>query len=276
MKKIQKSKFPEQSASVRIFGVNRIQKCRSKNYSFKFLVVALIFALCALSLSKSEGFAQEMQSQNFRVQGGNFNMTSGNKTSQNFKLSDVVGQTGAGIFASKGYIIHAGFLNEAEGGLLSFSVDPNVIDFGNLTPNNPLEKTLRITISNGNATGYTVRVSENQPLATAVGAEIPDTVCDGVKNTPCSISQSRGWLDPSTYGFGYKVEGRTSPSDFNRKNYFRPFAATRKNDKPVVVMESRAKKAVDQSTMTLRVNIGANQPVGQYRNVLSFSAIAGI
>src|SRR3990167_8306802 len=72
-------------------------------------------------------FAQDMSSQNFIIQGGNFNITSGNKSSTNFRLADVVGQTAANTFASKGYIIQAGFLNSAQAQALSFTVSPSLI-----------------------------------------------------------------------------------------------------------------------------------------------------
>lgn len=237
------------------------------------VIIIIIFITFISDLSAN---AQEMQSQNFKIQGGNFNMTSGNKASQNYKLSDVVGQTAAGLFASKGYLIQAGFLNAAAGEALSFSVYPSVADFGNLTPNNPVERSLRITIGNGNATGYSVRVSENQPLSTLAGAEIADTVCNSGKDGACTIISAAKWSDNSSYGFGYKISGRTIPQDFNKESFYRPFPATRRNENPILIMQSAAKKVVDQATMTLRINIGPNQPVGQYRNVLSFSALVGI
>ena len=220
--------------------------------------------------------AQEMKSQNYVLQGGNFNITSGNKESQNFKLSDVVGQTAAGTFASKGFIINAGFLNGAAGETFSFSVSPTVIDFGNLTPETPVERTLKIKIGNGNAAGYLVTVSENQPLSTSVEAVIPDTSCDSAAGEPCTAKQASLWTKNTNYGFGYRMAGLTVPVDYTRENYYRPFPSSKRSDQPIPIMQSEAKKVIDDAIMTLKVNIGPNQPVGQYRNVLSFTALAGI
>lgn len=239
----------------------------------KIIFIIVIMIITVISADPGEVSAQQMSSQNFRIEGGNFNMTSGNKESQNFKLSDVVGQTAAGIFASKGYIIQAGFLNGAAGTAISLSVYPAIVDFGALIPNNPVEKSLRITISNGNATGYTVRVSENQPLTTLAGAEITDTVCDSKK--PCSLTQAASWGKSQT-GFGYRVSGRTTPQDFEKENFYRPFPASRRNEQAALVMQSQAKRVIDQANMALRLLVDQNQPVGQYRNVLSFSALVGI
>ena len=206
-------------------------------------------------------------------------MTSGNKASQNFKLSDVVGQTSANVFASKGYIIQTGFANTAAGAPFAFSVSPTLVDFGLLVPNIPVEKEVRISISNGNATGYNVKVAQNQSLSTSVGAEIPDTICDTKQpagGQPCNNTSASQWIMNSSYGFGYKLAGKTVSTDLVKDNYYRPFAQTRKNEQAAMILESHAKKVVDQATMTLRLVVGPNQPVGQYKNVITFTAMVGI
>jgi hypothetical protein len=238
-----------------------------------FIFLLLPAAYCLLPLRGIH--AEELSSQNYRIQGANLNMTSGNKTSTNFKLSDVVGQTAAGLFASKGFIVEAGFLNGAAGSTFSFTVSPLSLDFGNLTPNTPVEKNIKIKISNGNSPGYTVRVSENQPLSTTAQAEIPDTICD-LPTNPCTQAGAAKWISTTIYGFGYKMNGRTIPVDFLKDGFFRPFPASRRNEQQALIMQSQAKKVKDDATMTVRVNVGPNQPVGQYRNVLTFTALAGI
>lgn len=234
-----------------------------------------VFVIIIAIFLTQKAKAQEMNSQNFKIQGGNFNMTSGEKSSTNFKLSDVVGQTAAGVFASKGYIIQAGFLNAAAGEVFSFTVVPAVVDFGNLLPNVAMEKTVEIAIANGNVPGYIVKAAENQPLSTSVGSEIPDTVCD-LPDKPCTTAAASSWVKNTTYGFGYRLSGMTVPIDFGKEGYFRPFPATRRNEQPALIMQSQAAKVTDKATMTLRLAIGREQPVGLYRNVISFTAIAGI
>ncbi len=249
-----------------------MQKCNSK---LKIIFFAVVFNFSFLLFNLSVANAQVMKSENFVLQGGNFNMTSGNKESQNFKLSDVVGQVAAGIFTSKGFIINAGFLNGAAGTFLNFSVSPTLADFGQLTAETPVTRDLTIKIANGNYPGYIVKASQNQPLKTFVEAEIPDTACDSSDN-PCTKAQGTLWQSPTSYGFGYRMSGRTVPTDFLHANYFRPFPATRKNEQPVIVMQSQAKKVTDEGKMHLNLNVSKDQPVGQYRNVISFTAIAGI
>lgn len=220
-------------------------------------------------------FAQEMKSTNFKIQGGNFNITSGNKSSVNYKLSDVVGQTASIIFTSKGYIIQSGFLNTAAGEVIAFSINPSTIDFGTLIPNNPVEKDLSIFIGNGNVPGYKVTVSEAHPLATTVGSEIADTVCDNPSN-PCTYTKATAWTGSTSYGFGYRVKGTTVSSDFSSDTFYRPFPSTKRSDQAATIMESSLKKALDKATMSLRVVINHDQPVGLYSTNIIFTAIPGI
>ncbi|OIO12946.1 hypothetical protein COV53_04765 [Candidatus Gottesmanbacteria bacterium CG11_big_fil_rev_8_21_14_0_20_37_11] len=239
-----------------------------RKLSFVSILLFIIFVCSPLAR------AQDMNSSNFKIQSGNFNMTSGNKSSTNFKLSDVVGQTAAGVFASKGYIINAGFLNSAAGQIFSFSVSPTTVDFGALTANSPMEKSIQITIKNGDVPGYLVKANENQPLSTTAGAEIPDLAC--IEDTICTIIKAGKWTGNTTYGFGYRMSGRTVPQDYSNASYFRPFPASRRNELSAVIMETKARKVTDQAEMKLRLNVSPQQPVGQYRNVLTFSALAGI
>lgn len=220
-------------------------------------------------------FAQEMSSQNFRIQSGNLNMTSGSKSSANYQLSDVVGQNAATVFTSKGYIIQSGFLNSAAGSVFSLSIQPQYIDFGNILPNSPVEKTVQITIANGDVPGYSITVAQNQPLQTSAGAQISNTVCDN-NAKPCTTTKAAIWETPGIYGFGYNISGNSIARDFLDEKYFRPFADLSKKENPATIMLSQQRKVVDQTTMRLKLHISPDQPVGQYKNSLNFTAIAGI
>src|SRR3989338_9087215 len=95
--------------------VFRISSCHLLLTTYYLLPATIYFLLSSSYLLLSTfyflptiAFAQEMSSPNFRIQGGNLNMTSGNKASQNFNLSDVVGQTASSLFSSKGYLIQSG------------------------------------------------------------------------------------------------------------------------------------------------------------------------
>jgi hypothetical protein len=238
------------------------------------LIIIIITGILYFDYPRFLISAQEMNSQNYRIQGGNLNMTSGDKSSSSYKLSDVVGQSASIIFSSKGYSVNSGFLNSAAGTNFSFTISPINIDFGELKPKNPVEQNLTLTISNGNVPGYTVKVSESQPLSTSLGAEIPDTRCD--PKTPCTPEKAAEWQNDAIYGLGYRMTGSATPLDFSRGYLYRSFPAILRNEKPATIMKSRAKKVTDMAGMSIKVNIPKEQPVGQYKNILIFTAIAGI
>lgn len=245
-----------------------------KKTSFLVFFFALSFEFCALSLRATFTHAQDMSSESFQIRGGNFNMTSGQKESENFKLADVVGQVAAQIFTSKGYIINAGFLNAAGGEFFGLSVSPSTVDFGTLLPNLPAEKSVVIGVTTGNFPGYTVTVAENHTLKTLVEAEIPDTSCNS--DSPCSPNQAGTWSGSGKPGFGYHMDGKTVTKDFQESSSYRPFASVSQNIRPSLIMTSTAKKTSDHATMTLKVLIDQNQAVGQYKNILQFSALIGL
>lgn len=262
------------------------KKNGGKNWMIRLLgyclpVIALAKAgviglFISLSFLPQTLLAQTMSSENFQIQGGNFNMTAGTKESDKYRLQDVVGQTAAGIFNSKGYIIQAGFLNSATEAFFSLTVSPVLVDFGSLIANNPVERSVKITVTNGSVPGYNVWVIENHPLSTTTEAQIPNTACDLDQKHPCTYLQAGSWKDISSYGLGYGLEGRTIPQGFTSIDFYRPFPAVNQGEKPVLIMSSTQEKATDQAKMTLKVNISPNQPVGQYSNIINFSAAAGI
>ena len=216
-----------------------------------------------------------MSSKKFQIQGGNFNMTSGTQTSTNFKLADVIGDLAAGNFATKGYHLQTGFQNIAAGSAVSFSISPVLVDFGSLTPNNPLEKQIFLKISNGKVPGYTVKVAQNHQLTSPSQATTPDTVCDNHQK-PCTQTQASRWQLNSSFGLGYRVSGTAVTQDFNTDFAYRPFASISRNDKAVLIMESSRENTTDEAVMTVKLNVDHNQPVGMYENVIIFTALAGI
>ena len=72
----------------------------------------LILTACLYLLSifiPSFIYADNLDSDNYTIQMGNINMTSGRKSSSSYTLTDTVGQTFQGQFDSNGYVLLAGF-----------------------------------------------------------------------------------------------------------------------------------------------------------------------
>lgn len=246
------------------------------NLNFFLTICSLFIVLCSLFWAPDQVGAQNMSSQNYQIQGGNFNIAAGTKSSSSYRLVDLVGQTASQIFASKGYIVQSGFLNTAATSILSFSVSPLTVNFGKLTPNQPVIKNLFISVTVGNIPGYIVYTTQDMPLSTDVGSEIADTVCDGQKNRLCTTQKANLWQETDSYGLGFRLEGKTVPKDFAKANFYRPFSSLSKNELAQTIMQSSNKKAADTAKMLLKVNISRNQPVGIYHNQLIFTAMPGI
>jgi hypothetical protein len=217
-------------------------------------------------------FAINMESPLFKIQYGEIGIAGGNKNSENYYLSDTVGQTAAGQFNSTGYIVKAGFQYLHSIIPFRFSISNTNINFGTLIPNTPQTATTVLTVSFGAAGQYQVTAIEEGKLRTLDEANsIPDTQCDGGVNT-CNESLARPWTSISGYGFGYNMSGNDVPTDFVDSTYFRPFPDRTENESPAVVMSSTNVGKNRQATMTFKVNISPIQPAGKYQTIINFVA----
>jgi len=209
-----------------------------------------------------------MQSDSYKILFGNFNITSGTKTSSSYTLTDTVGQTAAGEFNSTGYTVKAGFQYIYTLYDFSFSISDITIDFDTLTPGTPKTATNILTIS-APGTGYSITTLENHPLQTANNDQISDTTCD---DSSCSESSASPWTLATTYGFGFNISGNDVPLDFVDTTYFRQFADDSSGETPQVIMSSTQAGQNRTATVTYKVNIAGNQTAGDYSNYLTFIA----
>ncbi|OGG18984.1 hypothetical protein A3D78_03065 [Candidatus Gottesmanbacteria bacterium RIFCSPHIGHO2_02_FULL_39_14] len=236
----------------------------------------LIFGFCLLNLRPSLAGAQDMSSESYQLQGGNFNITSESGTSSPARLIDQIGQTSAQIFSAKGILLQSGFLNKASGSSLNFTVNPVIVNFDPLTAGEAVYKDIFIVVENGDFPGYSVLLSQNQPLTSQTGEQIPDTVCDALKNKPCSVYKSNLWQEKLSYGLGYHVKSQNTPREFNKEYFFRPFSSLSKKELPVVFMQSVEKKIKNSAVVTLKLHLSPQQAISIYQNELIFTAIPGI
>jgi len=246
-----------------------------KNYNlklkiFRFCIVIFTFAFCILNLGGVA--AVSMDSSSFRIESASINDTAGNKTSDNYKLSDTLGQLAAGEFSSTGYIIKAGFQYLHSIIPFRFSISDISINFGTLMPNTPATGTTELTVYFGAAGEYQVTATELGKLRTLNEANnIPDTNCNGGADT-CTDSQAKVWTSSTAYGFGYGMTGNDIPSDFINSTYYRYFADKNLSEAPQIVMSSPNVGKNRQATMTMKANISNVQAAGSYQTVINFVA----
>ncbi len=235
--------------------------------------LVFVFALLLFCISFVNVLAQErVESDNYRIIFPNFNSGAGIPTSSNYELNTTLGQTAPGLFSSTGFRVKSGFQYISSIIPFSFSISDIQKNFGSLTPNTPSTSTSTLVVSSGGASGYSVKVSENNPLKTSDGLNtVIDTLCD----TTCSETTAGLWTSTTKYGFGFNMSGDDVPTDFTNSNYFRQFADRSLSETPATIMTSNNVGRTRTATITYKINVSGVQEAGTYQNVLMFTAIPG-
>lgn len=236
----------------------------------KFLIA--LITTCYLLFTVSSAFAQTMTNSFFKIIMGNLNMAAGNVANSTYNLSITAGQTAPGLYLGTNYKVRAGFQYVRVGKIaFTFTLSPNLIDFGVITPTNPVTRTVGLTVSSGAAKGFTVIASENQPLTSSQNSVIPNTTCD---NGDCSTLKATAWASSLAYGFGYRcddVTGANCSTTFS-DTFYKPFALSPTSD---TVMRSTTGGKTRKSQLTYKVNVSGSQAPGVYTNVVTYIAAPG-
>ncbi|MFH2019596.1 MAG: hypothetical protein ABII80_03225 [bacterium] len=225
--------------------------------------------LCLLLTTAPLVLAETMQSDSYRLRFGNFNMTSGTKTSLSYNLTDTVGQTVAGLFTSAGYSIKAGFQYLYTLYDFSFSLSGLAIDFGSLTPSFFQTASHTITVS-APGQGYSVSTIASSRLQKSGSSDfIPNTSCNA---GTCTTTTAGIWDNTSAYGFGYNLTGNDIASDFVSSSYYRPFADFSLGGTPAVIMSTSSAGKNRSATVTYQINTPTSQPAGYYSTQITYIA----
>lgn len=242
----------------------------SRSLFFIFLLLTINY-----SLFTNIVYGQHFTSPSFNIDWGNFNITSGRKTSTNYSLTDTVGQNAPGAYQNSGYFIKSGFqyiydtFNQ-----LSLSIDNLNISLGTLAAGSTSTATNTITISTPSGRGYQVLAQYNHPLTLVSGTTIPDTSCD---SNSCNPSTSGVWSDTNVYGFGYNVLGVNSSgtvtnvgtsSFFTNSSYYRPFSQSGQ----AIIDETGPVKS-HSARVTYKANVSAVQAAGTYQNSIIYTLV---
>lgn len=242
-----------------------------------FIILAsftFIFAVGQKLITIDQVLAFTMSNSNWIIDFANLNMTSGKPTGTNYKVSNTVGQIAPGLYTGTNYTVRAGFQYVYSIIPFRFSISNLEIDFGTLTPTNPVTRTSTLTVSIGSANGYTVTAFENHALLIpGNGQMIPDTTCD---SGTCSETTSSAWTSTLAYGFGYRcdnVSGTDCASGFSSGNNYKQFANNSLNELSQPVMVGTNVGRNKQATITYKVNISGTQPPGSYTNQIVYMAV---
>jgi len=222
--------------------------------------------------------AERLESNSYVIQFGNFNVTAGEKESSSYKVTDTVGQTGAGPYGQYGvssYFVGGGFQYIYQIDEFSFSISKLLIDLGELSTGVHNTDNLTMTITTRGAGGYVIYAYESSPLANEedTAVTIPDTICD---SGSCDQTSAGIWTDANVGGFGFNVTGTDASSDFLTTDHFRQFAdrSAAETMQPIASSVDIVKDRVATVTYKAGLSVGY-QAAGTYYTSTSFVAVPG-
>ena len=155
-----------------------------------------------------------------------------------------------------------------------FSVSDTTINFGMLTPTNPIIRTTTLSTNRSKSIGYFVTAYENHELINAVSPDIiPDTTCD---DGFCKEDIASTWSNILTYGFGYRCDNLISSDcadDFLIPETFKHFANNSKQQSPQTVLRATANTTTGKSEIIYKINISNTFKPNQYSNTVTYIAV---
>ncbi len=156
--------------------------------------------------------------------------------------------------------VQTGFINSQNGKPMRVAVSADFINYGPITPTNPIIRKINISVYPGSALGYQLLAFANHPLRSEASPlklddqTIPDTTCD---NGSCSQNTPSIWVNPFTFGLGYSFDDVL----------YKQFADLSKNEPMVAILPQE---------LTIKLNISQNEPLPKnkhYENTFVFLAI---
>lgn len=246
---------------------NQTLGSRLKYSAFTLLTLASII-WCLASITSPVHAQSTMDSTNYKIRLGNFNMTSGTKTSASYNLTDTVGQTVAEYFSGTGYHVKAGFQYLYTLYNFSFAISSLAINLGTLSPNTFATATNTLTVT-APGSGYSVSAFETSKLKNASSNTIADTTCD---SGTCNETSAGVWTTATNNGFGYNVNGSDTSADFISSTYFRPFPDASLSEVPSTIMTSSTAGKNRVATVTYKASAPAGQAGGTYTTQIVYIA----
>lgn len=226
------------------------------------------FFLSAGSLA----LAETMQSSSYIIQFGNLNVTSGEKSSASYKVTDTVGQIAPGEYDGTGYVVKSGFQYIYPFRQFSLKISKVTIDLGELTPGSFNTDSHTIIVDTDGAGGYAVKAFETHPLRLQSGTTtIRDTLCD---SGTCTESTAATWTTATNHGFGFNVSGDDEEADFSTLNHYRQFADISNAETMKTIMSGSGVSINRNATVTYKVAPAGNQEAGLYETLVTYTLIA--
>ena len=242
----------------------------------RFKIIFLLLVACYLLLvAPPLAGAQTMSNQNYKIKMQEFNSISGTTTNTDYTVRSTVGELAPIVSEGVNFKVRTGFENIASTLPFSASLSSDIIDFGLLSPTNPIVRTVDLSVYSLSAYGYSVVAFENHPLQSdpeASGQVIADTTCD---NGGCGEEKAGIWINTLTYGFGYRcdnITGTNCDKSFSNPKFYKHFPDNSNGQSPQSIMSGIGSKNKD-IRMSYKVNIAGGQAQEIYSNIVTYITV---
>lgn len=214
-------------------------------------------------------YAQSMSNNNYIIQTEEINPVSATDLNSNSKPS--VEKQDPNVSESVNVKVRSGFGSELTKLPFSASLSSDIVDFGNLSPTNPIVRTIDLGIANSPIFGYSVLAFEDHALRKD-SEFIPDTTCD---NGDCSQESPGVWTNTLTYGFGYRcdnLKGADCNNSFMNQIFYKHFSDISSSEVPQSITKGIGTD--DKSVrLSYKANVAETQAQGEYSNTITFIAV---
>jgi hypothetical protein len=234
-----------------------------------------LFAYLSIFLFSALAYADISANDNWNIEIKDINLTSDSPLG-NQKKQATTEQPKPGTYSGTNYAVQSGFEGLDPFTPFSINVTNNFIEYGPLSPTNPIYRTLNINIVNDNIKSFIVTTYEDHTLSTTgLNLSIPDSTCD---NGSCSQVTSALWTNTLTYGFGYRcdnINSNSCPIDFKISDYYKQFSDISKKETPQILLSDNNPGSNPEIQITYKVNISKTQSPDSYSNTITYIASPG-
>ena len=244
----------------------------NKELKIKRFFVLLLVTCYLLLVTAPKAVAQTMSNQNYIIQTEGINAVS-NTTLDANNLKPETENLSLKNNEGVNFKTKSGFDNTPSSPF-SLSLSSDIVDFGILSPTNPIIRNLDLSIDSISTQGYSVIAYEDHPLKISSQSKefIPDTTCD---NGQCSEENADLWINTLTFGFGYRCDNITRTdcdSSFSKSNFYKDFADSSNEEASHSIMTGIGAKN-NNVRLSYKVNIPGTQAQGIYSNIINYIAV---
>ena len=172
-------------------------------------------------------------------------------------------------FNQQGYLIRSVLFTDSqdktsesyEGGI-KVSLKNARIDLGSIPQDTLIIKDVDTTTSADSLYGYTLTAIQSEPLMSNTGDQLSPTICD--TDELCTVNSAGVWKEEDSFGWGYSIIGKGSPTDFKSTDHYRPF----KQATSVVLSQLNNVKGTNSTQLRFKIIVPQSIPEGTYSTIL--------